>query len=478
MGGFGPSLKGFWQCCQCREAVNSSLWGFDCFNCSHGCCDDCYSLDGTPLERSTSPDYTDRRSAPSNRSSASGYFKNPTMMLPQPTAAEVIHFRAQKQHLPVYIERCFINACADSGSEVNCITESYARLLGAEIKPHNQTFRIPIKGRVLVSTGRTKLRCRFPEPPRTDHQVEFIVFHQLITNVIIGAEFLTDTCTLTTYRFRLRDVPGTETFHKAVPVIQSVGMPASSVSCWVDGVPILSFPDTGADVNLISKTFAASRANDIGNTMAGLVDHFDTTTIQFADCSTTVTCGSLALTVSFVEPSKCPGSAQQLVEPSSAFALRTNLLPVPRNTKIIETFHIVDDLDHDIILCETLLSSLDAFNRYKKNFVSSRRSTFNCISVGKEKKGKERGTAPQMGPVEDTAARFTDDYNNASDAYEKQTSKINVSFLYGEISNDQVPVRRAQAYQVFLEWARQNKARFDRFRPGFFEQKFQGQASS
>ncbi|PVH74914.1 hypothetical protein DL98DRAFT_575372 [Cadophora sp. DSE1049] len=448
------------------------MWGFDCLNCRHECCDDCSNLGHTPLDSSSSSGYSNLSSSPLDRSPIPGYSMNPIMMLPQPAAAKIIHLRAKRQHLPIYIEECFINACADSGSEVNCITETLASLLGADVKPHRQTFKLPIKDRVIISTGRTKMRCRFPEPPCTDRCVEFFVFHQLITDVIVGAEFLTSTCTLTTYRLRLRHISGLETLQRVAPVIQSVGIPASSVSCWVDGIPILSLPDTGADLNLISRTFAASRAKDVKNSSAELLDHLNITTIQFADCSTTTTRGSLRLTVSFEEPSKCSESARRLVEPSSAYLPRTDLPPVPRNTKVAEIFHIVDNLDHDVILCETLLSTLDAFNRYEMNFVSSRRSTFNCISVGKAKKGKERGTASQMGPLPDTAARFTNDYNNASDSYEKESSKIDESFLYGAIPDEQVPARRARAYQVFLDWAGQNKARFDRFRPGFYEQKF------
>lgn len=115
------------------------------------------------------------------------------------------------------------------------------------------------------------------------------------------------------------------------------------------------------------------------------------------------------------------------------------------------------DLEENVILCETLLATVDAFNQHRGNFVSSKRSRFSRISVGKEKKGKERKTVVHTDIPEDNSARFDNCYNNANDCYENKLAKINESVLYGEIEESLVPALKDRAYELFLSWARQNK---------------------
>ncbi|PVH68596.1 hypothetical protein DL98DRAFT_630179 [Cadophora sp. DSE1049] len=407
--------------------------------------------------------------------------------MPLASSGTLLHIRPTAQHLPIYIHDYLVNACADSGSQVNCITEDYAKHLGATVKRNVRKFKLPIKGCFLLSLGNTTLKCRFPNAGSVILTINFIVFPQLVSRVILGFEFLYSTQTLSKHRHRLKDIEADadDATRVEFPLVRSVGKKGgvtASVQCWLNGNPIHSLPDTGADLNLISEKFAASLVSHSAGSAGEHIDHLETTTIQFADCSTITTSGTVRLTVSFHEPAQCLPVTHELLERSSFGSSQPDPGCVPTNSRIIETFHIVPDLEENVILCETLLAAVDAFNQHRGNFVSSKRNEFSCISVGKEKKGKERKPGGKRGKdrktvvrtniPEDSSARFDDCYNNANDCYENKLAKIDEGVLYGEIDESLAPALKDQAYELFLSWARQNRIRFDRFRPGFYEQKF------
>lgn len=387
---------------------------------------------------------------------------------------EIVYVRSRPQCLPIHIGKCLVEACADSGSQINCIREGYALYLGASVQPEVETYKLPIRGHFLHSIGHTTLKCRFPVQGGVWIYTKFIVFSRFTSRVLFGLGFLSSTETLSRYRHRLKDIETLGPTKKPPhPIIRCVGnTEMSAVECWINGSPINSLPDTGADLNLISADFAAMIAGRRGNQSTETIKEFDTTTIQFADRSTVTTQGTLRLTISFLEPSKCLTSTHELVAPALAGPSQKTVDRVPSNSRLLETFHIVEGLEQKVILCETLLATVDAFNQYRQNFVASTRDTFDYICVGKEKKGKERGTSVQIRPLEDTSERLTDDYNNASDTYEKEMTNIVDQLLNGEIEEENVPALKAHACGNFSAWARENKARFDRFRPGFYEQKF------
>jgi hypothetical protein len=56
-----------------------------------------------------------------------------------------------------------IQICADSGSEINCITEAFARKVDAKITQKNVVFNLPIEGKVLYGYGTTSIGCKFPQ---------------------------------------------------------------------------------------------------------------------------------------------------------------------------------------------------------------------------------------------------------------------------------------------------------------------------
>jgi len=91
---------------------------------------------------------------------------------------------------------------------------------------------------------------------------------------------------------------------------------------------------------------------------------------------------------------------------------------------------------------------------------------------GKREKGQRALDFSTSWTLEDTAARLTDDYINASDSYQNAIERVDEQLLGGEIEEENLPALKAHACRTFFAWARENKARFDRFRPGFHEQKF------
>ena len=443
-----PDTSSWWTCCQCFREIYPNGDADSCPDCNHYHCDNCGGSDPprTPIRDTNARTETTFASL-----------------------QKIFHLRSRPQCLPIYVDRYLVDACADSGSPINCIRADYAGYLGAIIQPVVRQFKLPIQGHFIHSIGVTTLKCSFPAQRSSKLPTEFLVFPRLACKVIFGNGFLTSTKTLSKHRYRLKDVEAAHT----TPVIRSVGSTGlTTVECWLDEIPIHSLPDTGADLNLISANLAASIAARRVNQSTEINDS-EVTTIEFADCSTVTTRGTIRLTISFHEPTKCLNSTHELVTTALAASSHPERGQVPRNSRIMETFHIVEGLEQQVILCETLLATIDAFNQHRRNFaLPTARDTFKCIAVGKEKKGKERKSKVQIGPLEDTAARLADDYNIASDIYQKAIDGVDEQLLYGQIGQEQGFALKDQAKQVFFTWARENKPRFDHFWPGFYEQRF------
>lgn len=122
------SMDGWWQCCQCSEKVFSNWHGVECISCSHGYCRYCYNLGSTPID-SGGGGYTGTLATEDLDVAITA-----SAGMPLASSDTLLHIRPTARHLPIYIHDYLVNACADSGSQVNCITEDYAKHLGATVK--------------------------------------------------------------------------------------------------------------------------------------------------------------------------------------------------------------------------------------------------------------------------------------------------------------------------------------------------------
>jgi hypothetical protein len=188
------------------------------------------------------------RTAPTASSGSSQYsFAN----LPQQSAVALP--RSKQKRLPIFLNGVLVKKVrADSGSELNCISEKPAKKIGASLKPMHQDHRLPVKGMNISSFATAFICCNFPSEASLG-EFEFFVFKKLKCDILIGRAFLRGTGTLDKHQHRLKDL---ETRAQSIPVINSTGQTGENLNCWFDGVPRNAIPDTGADRNLLSLQFA------------------------------------------------------------------------------------------------------------------------------------------------------------------------------------------------------------------------------
>ncbi|KAG4436920.1 hypothetical protein IFR05_007608 [Cadophora sp. M221] len=443
-------MSAWWQCCGCHRELNPELYGEDCPDCGHQRCEDC-----------------------------SG-----ELIVSQYKPSVIYHTRAKAKHLPIILETVPTNACADFGSEVNCISETYARMLGAHIEKGNQTFKLPISGRFLSSIGTAIFNCRFIREPSMPQYVVFYVFRKLIRDVVLGRQFLRTSRTLDLHVNRLQDAPMTET-QEGVVSVKSVGNSQESIKCWLDKVKVQSLPDTGAEVNMVSTEFAAKlgyHTQDLGDK---LIQRNEGTFIEFVDGSTVPPVGTIPLQVSCCDPSRCSEAPRSLVD-SSFLSPRTPPTGVLAwNQMVVETFYVVHGLEHDAVLGETLLMTVDAFNLHANNIQpvehatprpGCRREHSNFkrkadvvqgfIAIGRKKRRLEGSNQAQ--PALSEKKQFEQQLSIEMDRYEKEVAEIEDRFLKGNVYEELVPAMRAQASQDHMKWMRENKSNFDRFHPGYW----------
>ena len=105
---------------------------------------------------------------------------------------------------------------------------------------------------------------------------------------------------------------------------RSVGYSHELLSCWLDGSAVSSLPDTGAEINIKSSSFASKLKPETRNN----IDNTDRPSIPFADCSVKRTLGRIDLTLTLSKPDHLPSSMYQLLDSPAIpkMAAQINLL--------------------------------------------------------------------------------------------------------------------------------------------------------
>ena len=256
---------------------------------------------------------------------------------------------------------------------------------------------------------------------------EFFVFENLVCDLILGRQFLRDTKTLEHHQERFEDIKGGL---EDTAIVRSVGTVREHVYCWLNETPMWSLPDTGAHVNLISSEFARKLGYD-GETEGRVINRNDCIWLEFADCSSIQTLGSVNITISFSDPGKSKSPVCRLVESNSGSKGNAESGKIGPKYKVSETFYLVRDLRQDVILGETFLSTVDAFTQHARNFRASYEAA-TCIAIGRKKMKKEGKGNPKPPPSEEE--QFQDEYSREYDRVQQEMNRIEDQLRVLEIS--------------------------------------------
>jgi hypothetical protein len=181
--------------------------------------------------------------------------------------------------LPARLNGKEISAFPDLGAPANFIALHLVQSYGFAIKPAVRQVVSTSIGSAISIMGTVTLPFSF-EGEDKSYQLEFNVISEAIHNVIVGSPFLSLTRTFTRHAHRLK-----QKFRKVLlPRMCFLGS-HQYVSGRVNGIYVEAVPDTGADVPLMSKSFAKYN---------GLVIHTGPehrVLLEFADGSTATTIG-------------------------------------------------------------------------------------------------------------------------------------------------------------------------------------------
>ncbi|KAI8724119.1 ATP-dependent RNA helicase MAK5 [Fusarium sp. LHS14.1] len=238
-----------------------------------------------------------------------------------------------------------VMACPDSGSDENIISLELVTSLGLKTETNSsdepREFAVA-NGKIVTAVGQVSTSCRFATGTPSDItnlECIFHVFSTLAVPLIMGVDFLQQTETLSKHRDRLVEqvVPAMQSLR-----VNSVGRPKRSLVCRLDTYVGCATVDTGSDLDLVSPAFAEARAYTIEPAYEQL---------EFADCSVGYTSG-------VIKTSLAVGNVNYL-----GFH--------PRGEPIELEFHVLEDLNADILVGQDTVNVLDVFNLHSESLIPS-----------------------------------------------------------------------------------------------------------
>ena len=240
--------------------------------------------------------------------------------------------------LPMIIKGRTILAQPDSGAEnCNIISSSLASEFQLRIKTGKsdcRSFKMG-NGKIVRAIGRVRVPCTFARDTETRIKCWFYVFKSLAVPLIMGAEFLKITRTLTEFKHRLVDrLP----FTGNIPSVNLIGSPNRTkqrLSALLDGRVTYFNADSGCQVgDLMSPAYARKHGYKINRTEECRKR------LIFAD-------GTMAQTIGQV----------------------TATLSMQNGDNYLKVFDILPELISDVVLGEATLAQIDAFKLHSDAFV-------------------------------------------------------------------------------------------------------------
>ncbi|KAH7308560.1 hypothetical protein B0I35DRAFT_442198 [Stachybotrys elegans] len=258
-----------------------------------------------------------------------------------------------------------VHAFPDTGSDMDIVSKDWVDRHHLQVNENSASIIQLPNNRIAQSVGTISLHFRFEDDLVAYHRV-FHVLPNCLREFILGRDFLMFTGTLTKFTHRLvkRICSSNQVHH-----LMSVGLPTHRIQGSLNGQTVNAIPDTGSDVMLISRRYAERREFDIKT------GENHTTTLEFADGSCTRTSGvvfnlewKFGLAGGLVSSPRYAGGFSSDEKVSS---------PVPEidewdtnditdeNTTFLCNFHVLDDLQFDVILRKDLLYDAKVFTAFE-----------------------------------------------------------------------------------------------------------------
>lgn len=185
----------------------------------------------------------------------------------------------RETRLPSTLNGREISAVPDVGAAANFIALRYVRSHGLTI---NSAARKVVKtavGSAVDIMGTVTLPFSFKDEGKV-HRLTFNVMREAVHDVIIGSPFLKLTKTYTRYKHRLQQMLR----EVRLPRLRFLGS-HQYVRGWVNGAYVDAVPDTGADVPVMSLSFAREHGFEV------IANPEHRILLEFADGSTATTVG-------------------------------------------------------------------------------------------------------------------------------------------------------------------------------------------
>ena len=246
--------------------------------------------------------------------------------------------RRTRHGLPITINTPYgpepVPTYADTGSDVNIISETTAREFGyqtSDFKPFQEPLKLP-GGRLVKPIGELTTSFWFGTLLEPSERLEKISFCVLpgAPAILIGAVLLHQTKTMTEHRHRLVPI---RRANNRLSALCSVGKPRMQVLCDVDHILTVALADSGSDIDLVSPQFALDRKLEIYPS-----EHV----IELAD-------GSHIVSYGFIRTSISLGTHLDSAD-----------APHSKVATIVDCF-VLEGLSQDVILGEQTLDELRIF---------------------------------------------------------------------------------------------------------------------
>ncbi|KAF2242885.1 hypothetical protein BU26DRAFT_570313 [Trematosphaeria pertusa] len=263
-----------------------------------------------------------------------------------------------EHRIRAYLNSIEILAFPDSCSGLNIISESFLRRHSLSLNTNiDYSARLP-NGKLVKSLGSLNLTFRFNRQHK-GYRLPFTVLQNCVHDVVLGSDFLRQTETLTKYLGRI------EWFRRppagSIPRVCFVNNPQQVVLGSINGQLVSASPDTGSDVNLISKLCATV----LGLKIDTVSDRI--TTLEFIDGSTVPTFGMVSgvhWRFGADNDAQSPPSLDKRTKVQE-WDFGTNASP--GDTYLCD-FYVLEHLMFPVILSSDLLLGSNAFAACGRNF--------------------------------------------------------------------------------------------------------------
>ncbi|KAI2616357.1 hypothetical protein GGR54DRAFT_243726 [Hypoxylon sp. NC1633] len=245
-------------------------------------------------------------------------------------------------HVEGRINGTSIEALADTGANVNAISENQASKMGLTPVPGSAGKRIRLpSGETCTILGTTNVNFKFIGEP-VAHSLPCVIVANLDYKLIIGFNFLCQTKTLSQSKHRIKEypVPGARRF--SLRLLQDDGLSdegRARIRGRINGKSALVVPDTGSSIMAVSAAYAKR---------LGLwIKRRRKTDVRFADGSTSSTVGMISAPWQFE-------SANGNVEPQPRWEYK---------------WHVLEGLPVDAVVSINFIKAHDVFGRQDRSIL-------------------------------------------------------------------------------------------------------------